>query len=170
MHKRTAHLQRKELNPEISLFTCSTLWYFNCCKRLVWTVMYSQYVFVGVPLHTVRIACWFSKATTHWGNFCTLDGIDSQTVNQTIRESENSENFDSETSKLQPVNLSETFRYCWCTSEGGRLFAKFIMSLLFVTTQSLKCNERLINGLFHTKCLDVHTNEKIIILKLALSK
>ena len=24
MHKRTGHLQRKELNPEISLFTCST--------------------------------------------------------------------------------------------------------------------------------------------------
>ena len=49
--------------------------------------MYSQYVFVGVPLHTARIACWFSKATTHWSNFCTCDGIDSQTVLQTICES-----------------------------------------------------------------------------------
>ena len=49
--------------------------------------MYSQYVFVGVPLHTARIACWFSKATTHWSNFCTRDGIDSQTVLRTIRES-----------------------------------------------------------------------------------
>ena len=63
--------------------------YSNCCKRLVWTVMYSQYVFVGVPLqlHTARIACWFSKATTHWSNFCTRDDIDSQTVLRTIRES-----------------------------------------------------------------------------------
>ena len=51
--------------------------------------MYSQYVFIGVPLqlHTARIACWFSKATTHWSNFCTRDGIDSQTVLWTIRES-----------------------------------------------------------------------------------
>ena len=49
--------------------------------------MYSQYVLVGVPLHTARIACWFSRATTHWSNFCTRDGIDSQTVLRTIRES-----------------------------------------------------------------------------------
>ena len=49
--------------------------------------MYSQYGFVGVPLHTARIACWFSTATTHWSNFCTRDGIDSQTVLRTIRES-----------------------------------------------------------------------------------
>ena len=42
--------------------------------------MYSQYVFVGVPLHTARIACWFSTATTHWSNFYTRDGIDAQTV------------------------------------------------------------------------------------------
>ena len=51
--------------------------------------MYSQHVIVGVPLQldTARIACWFSKATTHWSNFCTRDGIDSQTVLRTIRES-----------------------------------------------------------------------------------
>ena len=51
--------------------------------------MYSQYVVVVVPLqlHTARIACWFSKATTHWSNFCTRDGIDSQTVLRTIRKS-----------------------------------------------------------------------------------
>ena len=49
--------------------------------------MYSQYVFVGVPLHTARIGCWFSMATTHWSNFCTCDGIDSQTILRTIRES-----------------------------------------------------------------------------------
>ena len=36
---------------------------------------------------TARIACWFSKATTHWSKFCTRDGIDSQTVLRTIRES-----------------------------------------------------------------------------------
>ena len=40
-------------------------------------------------LHTARIACWFSKATTHWSNFCTRNGIDSQTVLRTIRESKN---------------------------------------------------------------------------------
>ena len=89
MHKRAAHLQRKELNPEISLFTCSTQ---ECHGILIavngsFEVMYSQYVLVGVPLHTARIACWFSKATTHWSNFCTRDGIDSQTVLRTIRES-----------------------------------------------------------------------------------
>ena len=38
------------------------------------------------------------------------------------------------------------------------------------TTQTLEYNERLINGLFHTKCLDIHINEKIIILNLALSE
>ena len=43
------------------------------------------------------------------------------------------------------------------------------MALPFVTTEPLECNNRLINGLFHTKCPDVHANEKIIILKLALS-
>ena len=50
-------------------------------------MMYSRYAFVGVPLHTARIACWFSRATTHWSNFCTCDGIDSQTVLRTICES-----------------------------------------------------------------------------------
>ena len=39
----------------------------------------------------------------------------------------------------------------------------------FVTSLPLKCNDRLINGLFHSRCLDFHANEKIIILKLALS-
>ena len=50
-------------------------------------MLYSQYAFVGVPLHTARIACWFSRATTHWSNFCTRDGVDSQTVLRMIRES-----------------------------------------------------------------------------------
>ena len=54
---------------------------------MVWTVMCSQYAFVGVPLHTARIACWFSRATTHWSNFCTRDSIDSQTILRTIRQS-----------------------------------------------------------------------------------
>ena len=43
------------------------------------------------------------------------------------------------------------------------------MFLPFVTARPLKCNGRLINGLFHSRYLDVHANEKTIILKLALS-
>ena len=42
------------------------------------------------------------------------------------------------------------------------------MSPPLVTTGPLKCNDRLINGLLDTKCLKVHANIKIIILKLAL--
>ena len=49
--------------------------------------MYSQYAFVGVPLHPARIACWFSRATPHWSNFCTRDGIHSQTFGRSVRES-----------------------------------------------------------------------------------
>ena len=44
------------------------------------------------------------------------------------------------------------------------------MFLSFVATRPLKCNERLINALFHSRCLDFNVNEKIIILKLALSE
>ena len=32
------------------------------------------------------------------------------------------------------------------------------MFLPFVTTRLLKCNDRLINGLFHSRCLDFHGN------------
>ena len=31
------------------------------------------------------------------------------------------------------------------------------------------CGGKVIDSLFHTKCLDTHTNKKIIILNLALS-
>ena len=41
------------------------------------------------------------------------------------------------------------------------------MFLTFVTTRALNCNDRLIDGLFHSRCLDFHANEKII-MKLAL--
>ena len=34
----------------------------------------------------------------------------------------------------------------------------------------LKCKDRLINGLFPSRCLDFKSKEKIIILKLALSQ
>ena len=46
-------------------------------------------------------------------------------------------------------SIRETSRYCWCTSEGGWLFTEII----FLLSQSgpLKCNDRVINGLFHTK-------------------
>ena len=64
--------------------------------------MYSQYVFIGVALHTARIACWFSKATTHWSNFCTRDGIDSQTVLQTIHESKTG-------SYVMPIDVGHKF-------------------------------------------------------------
>ena len=47
--------------------------------------------------------------------------------------------------------VRETSRYCRCTSKGGWLFAKVIISLPFVTTWPLKCNDRVINGLVHTK-------------------
>ena len=50
------------------------------------------------------------------------------------------------------------------------LFTKFIMSLPFVTTRSLKRNDRLTNGLFDSRCLDFNAKEKIIILKPALSE
>ena len=48
------------------------------------------------------------------------------------------------------------------------LFTKVFMFLPFVATRLLKYDDRLINGLFHSRRLDVHANEKIIILKLAL--
>ena len=69
---------------------------------------------------------------------------------------QNSEKFDTETSKLQPVNLPETSRD---TAGVHQRAADSLESL---------CNDGLINVLFYTKCLDVHPNEKIIILKLAL--
>ena len=47
---------------------------------------------------------------------------------------------------------------------------KFLMFLPLVTARLLKCNDRLINELFQSRCLDVNANEKIIILKLALFK
>ena len=67
----------------------------------------------------------------------------------------NSEKVDSETSKLQPVNLSETSRD---TAGVHQRVADFLMFLPFVTAQTLKCNERLINGLFHSRCLGVHAS------------
>ena len=46
----------------------------------------------------------------------------------------------------------KSVRYCRCTSKGGWLFAKIIISLPVVTTRPLKCNDdSVINGLFHTK-------------------
>ena len=50
------------------------------------------------------------------------------------------------------------------------MYIKVDVSFPFVTTRPLKCNDRPIIGLFHTKCLDVHVIEKISILKLALSE
>ena len=80
-----------------------------------------------------------------------------------------SEKFNSETLKLQPVNLSETSRDTTGVHQraAGSL-QKFLMLLPFVTTRPLECFDRLINGLFHSRCLDVQADEKIIILKLAL--
>ena len=69
---------------------------------------------------------------------------------------QNSEKFDSETSKLQPVNQSEASRHTASIHQRA------------ADSLPLKCNGRLINGLFHSSCLDFH--EKIITLKLALSQ
>ena len=82
---------------------------------------------------------------------------------------QNSETFNSKTLRHQPVNLSETSRCCQCVSKGSLLFTKFLMSHFFYNLGALKCSDKVIDSLFHTKCLDTHTNEKIIILKLALS-
>ena len=60
---------------------------------------------------------------------------------------QNSENFDSETSKFRPVHLSET-----SGDTAG-------------VHQRAATNE-----LFYSRCLDFHENDKIIILKLALSE
>ena len=83
------------------------------------------------------------------------------------RNPQNSEKFDSETLKLQPVNLSEKRRDIVGVHQKAADSAKIIISLPSVTTRPLKCNDRVINGLVHTKsskCLDVHASEKIIIL------
>ena len=45
-----------------------------------------------------------------------------------------------------------------------------VLSFPSVTSRLVKCDDRLVNGLFHTKCVDVHANEKMIIFKLALSE
>ena len=47
---------------------------------------------------------------------------------------------------------------------------RVLMFLPFVTTRPFKCNDRMINGLIHSRCLDFQANEKIFILKLALSE
>ena len=82
------------------------------------------------------------------------------------KKKKNSEKFDSEISKFQLVNESEHLDILpvhikeWLT-----LYQVFNVSSC---CHNLKCNDRLINGLFHSRCLDFHG--KIIILKLALSE
>ena len=77
---------------------------------------------------------------------------------------------DSERSKRQPVNLSETSRDTFGAHQRAADSLQFLMFLLFATVRPLKCNERLIDGLFHSGCLDFHASEKIFIWKLALSE
>ena len=43
------------------------------------------------------------------------------------------------------------------------------MFLPFVTMQPLKCNDRLINGLFHSRCLDFHVDEKVIYFETSIT-
>ena len=67
------------------------------------------------------------------------------------------------TVKLWPVNLSEKRRDIVGVHQRAADSTKIAISLPFVTTRPLKCNDRVINGLFHTKkskCLDVHADEK----------
>ena len=66
-----------------------------------------------------------------------------------------SEKFDRETSKLQPVSLSDTSSNTASVHQRATdSLQSFLMFLRFVRTRPLKCNDRLINGLFHSKCLD----------------
>ena len=50
------------------------------------------------------------------------------------------------------------------TNEKSSLFIMFIMSHFFCHLGALKCSDKVIDSLFHTKCLNTHTNEKIIFL------
>ena len=83
-----------------------------------------------------------------------------------------SSKIDSETSKLQPINLSKPSGDTAGVHQkaADSLQIKFLMFFPFVTARPLKCNNRLINGLSDSRCLDFHADEKIIILKLALSE
>ena len=81
----------------------------------------------------------------------------------------------SKTVKIRQRNLEisayKSVRNVWtyyrCTSKSG---TKVFMFLPFGTTLHLKYNDRLIDGLFHSRCLDFQANEKTIVLKLALSE
>ena len=61
------------------------------------------------------------------------------------------EKFDSETQKLQPVNFTGKHRDIVGVHQRAADSAKIIISLPFITTESLKCMDRVVNGLFHTK-------------------
>ena len=50
------------------------------------------------------------------------------------------------------------------------MYIKGRLTLYKVFNVSPKSNDRLTDVLFHSRCLDFHANEKIIILKLALSE
>ena len=83
-----------------------------------------------------------------------------------MRNEQTSQKFDSETWKLQPVNLSEASR----DTAGVHQRTVYSSKVHNVSSFGSKCNDRLINGLLHTKCLDGRANEDIVVLKLALSE
>ena len=70
---------------------------------------------------------------------------DFQDINKTVKIRER--NFQT----LNCKSIRETSRHCRCASKGGWLFTKIIISLPFVTSRPFKCNDRVINGLFHTQ-------------------
>ena len=75
---------------------------------------------------------------------------------------QNSEKDDRETFNLQFVNLLRLDILPVYIKERLTLY-KVLMFLHFATTQPRKCDDRLINGMFHSRCLDLQANKKIII-------
>ena len=73
-------------------------------------------------------------------------------------------------STAKAVNLPETSRHTAGVYQEQLTLYKVLNVSSFLTALPLKCNDRWINGMFHSRCLDFHTNEKIIILELALSE
>ena len=83
---------------------------------------------------------------------------------------QNSEKFDSKTSKPQPVNLSELSRHPACVHQRVADSLQSFKCFFLLSKPYPSTVRRQTNGLFHSRCPDFHANEKIIIFKLALSQ
>ena len=60
---------------------------------------------------------------------------------------------------IEPVNLSKTLRDTTSVHQRAADFLQNYKAFCFVTIR-LKCNDRLIKGLFQRKCTDVYSNKK----------